>query len=197
MTTLSDDVAACSVLESEAVVNTARALQLVADAVDVARPVLGPPTDWTGRDARTDGSVLIPDHVDPTNPRRVYEVDDRAECKYLYEIVLTDGTPADINRLIDQTLLVELWDRLYLPHDVRAAWAQTVSSRRLSIAAATASTPTRHSRSDREHPSAPRRATPVRIAPAARSDGEPIGPRRPNGPEVASYGVVYGSSCCG
>jgi hypothetical protein len=102
----------------------------------------GPPGDWTGMDARTDGAVVIPDYIDPTNPRRVYELDNDAECRYLYAIVLTDGTPADINRLIDRALLVGLWDRLYLPHGVRAAWAQTVSSCRLSMAAATDNRPT-------------------------------------------------------
>ena len=67
--------------------------------------------------------MLIPDHVDPTNPRHVYELENRAECKYLYEIVLTDGSASDIDRIIDHALFVELWDRLYLPNDVRTAWA--------------------------------------------------------------------------
>jgi len=87
---------------------------------------LGPPAGWTGSDARTSGWVVIPDHVDPTNPQRVYELDDPAERKYVYEIVLADGTDEDINRLIDHTLLAELWDRLYLPHPVRVAWRQAL-----------------------------------------------------------------------
>jgi hypothetical protein len=178
-----------------AVVNTTGA-RLVADAAHVARPVLGPPADWTGTDAPTDGAVLIPDHVDPTNPRRVYELEDRAECKYLYEIVLTDGTAADINRLIADTLLADLWDRLYLPHDVRVAWAQMIGSQRVPMAATTDSTPTRHPRHDREH-SNTGRATPVRLPPVARADSEPFGRRWPNAPDDGSHGVVYGSSCCG
>jgi hypothetical protein len=165
--------------------------------VDVSRPVLGPPADWTGMDAPTCGAVLIPDHIDPTNPRRVFELEDQAECKYLYAIVLADGTPADVNRLIDRVLLVGLWDRLYLPHGVRAAWAETVSSCRRSMAAATDSTPTPPSRSDRQHHNTPGRAARVRLAPAARTDGELVGPRRPPSPDDAAYGAVYGSTACG
>ena len=71
--------------------------------------------------------MLIPDHVDPTNPRRVYELDDPGERKYLYEIVLTDGTAADVKRLIARSILVDLWGRLYLPASIRTAWADTVS----------------------------------------------------------------------
>lgn len=90
------------------------------------RRALGPPPDWTGSAARTSGWVIIPDHVDPTNPQRVYEIDDADERKYLYEIVLADGNADDINRLIDGGTLAELWDRLYLPRHVRCAWRQAV-----------------------------------------------------------------------
>jgi len=89
--------------------------------------ISAPPPDWTGADAPTQGAVLIPDHVDPTNPRRVYELDDPAERKYLYEIVLTDGTAADVKRFIARSILVDLWGRLYLPASIRTAWADTVT----------------------------------------------------------------------
>jgi len=98
----------------------------VPGAAQTAQPALGPPPDWTGTDARSGGWVIIPDHVDATNPCRIYELDDPAQRKYVYEIVLTDGTPADINQLIDHTLLAEMWDRLYLPHDIRVAWRHTL-----------------------------------------------------------------------
>jgi hypothetical protein len=87
---------------------------------------LGPPVDWTGKDAPLDGVVLIPDYVDPTNPRRIYDLDCSVECRYLYEVVLVDGTAADINRLIAPTILIEVWDRLYLPLAVRAGWTPMV-----------------------------------------------------------------------
>jgi hypothetical protein len=97
-------------------------------AVVAARASSGPPEDWTGREAPVEGFVLIPDHIDPTNPRRVYDLAHRAERKYLYEVVLVDGTRTDINRLIAPTILVDLWDGLYLPSTVRSAWVTTIDT---------------------------------------------------------------------
>jgi hypothetical protein len=94
--------------------------------VNAPRPALGPPAGWTGTAARSSGWVEIPDHVDPTNPCRVYELDDPAQRKYVYEIVLTDGTDADINGHIDRALLADMWERLYLPTTVRAAWTRVL-----------------------------------------------------------------------
>jgi hypothetical protein len=95
-----------------------------------SRREIGPPVDWTGLLAPTDCFVAIPDHIDPTNPRRVYDLDDRAERKYLYEVVLADGTSADINRLIARTVLLDLWDGLYLSQAVRSSWADTITALR-------------------------------------------------------------------
>jgi len=85
-------------------------------------PVWADMHGWTGTTAPTSGLVAIPDHIDPTNFNRTYDLDDPAERKYLYEIVLTDGTPDDAEHLIHRSHLASLWDRLYLPRQVRSAW---------------------------------------------------------------------------
>ena len=104
------------------------AQQFAVAAVDPSSTAVGPPADWTGREAPVEGVVLVPDHIDPTNPRRIYDLAHRAECKYLYEVVLVDGTATDINRFIARTILVDLWDGLYLPWAVRSAWATTIDT---------------------------------------------------------------------
>ena len=43
----------------------------------------------------------------------------RARC---YETVIREGTPDDIRTYIDGALLIDLWDDLVLPLDVRRAW---------------------------------------------------------------------------
>lgn len=43
-----------------------------------------------------------------------------------YEIVLREGTPEDVLRYVDGVPLVELWNELVLPRDVRAAWAPLI-----------------------------------------------------------------------
>ena len=43
--------------------------------------------------------------------------------KRVYEIVLREGRADDIRRYIDLAELRRVWDDLYLPENVRAAWA--------------------------------------------------------------------------
>ena len=91
--------------------------------------------DWSGSDALVSSAAYIPDHIDPTNPQRVFELDDAAQCRYLYEIVLTDGTPDDIARFIEPTRLAQFWDSLHLPGEVRRAWIDAVHVEALQAAA--------------------------------------------------------------
>jgi hypothetical protein len=44
-----------------------------------------------------------------------------------YEIVLQEGTPADILAYVDGALLVDLLEDLVLPRSVRSAWAPVIS----------------------------------------------------------------------
>ena len=48
----------------------------------------------------------------------------------LYEIVLVEGTLNDIRGLINGDELVRLWDRMYLPPWVRAAWRPLIDTAR-------------------------------------------------------------------
>jgi hypothetical protein len=113
---------------SQAVLTETGAQRSAVVPIDPSWPSVGAPDDWTGGEAPVEGVVLIPDHIDPTNPRRVYDLAHRAERKYLYEVVLVDGTGTDINRFIARTILVDLWDGLYLPRAVRSAWATTIDT---------------------------------------------------------------------
>ena len=47
----------------------------------------------------------------------------------MYEAVLREGGPQDVLTYIDGVLLVDLWDELVLPHDLRAAWAPLIAGR--------------------------------------------------------------------
>lgn len=48
----------------------------------------------------------------------------------LYEIVLAEGTLDDIRRLVNSDDLLELWDQMYLPPWVRAAWRPLIDAAR-------------------------------------------------------------------
>ena len=44
-----------------------------------------------------------------------------------YELVLREGSPQDIEALVDAVLLCEAWPDLTLPRSLRAAWAPLIA----------------------------------------------------------------------
>lgn len=72
-------------------------------------------------------AVELPLHLNWSAPGRVFDLRSRADRARVYEIVLQEGTPADIMTYVDGALLVDLWDDLVLPRAVRSAWASLVS----------------------------------------------------------------------
>ncbi|MCL6614274.1 MAG: hypothetical protein K6U03_06640 [Firmicutes bacterium] len=67
------------------------------------------------------GTVRLPLHLKWSEPRD-YDLTDPAQRKRVYEIVLREGRAEDIRRYIDPAELRRVWDDLYLPENVRAAW---------------------------------------------------------------------------
>jgi hypothetical protein len=73
-------------------------------------------------------TITLPLHLNWSQPNRQLKLADRDQRARVYEIVLREGTPADVLTYIDGALLVDLWDNLVLPRDVRAAWSEVVNS---------------------------------------------------------------------
>jgi len=64
-------------------------------------------------------------------PRAVrWDLTDPGRRRDLYEIVLVEGTLDDVRQLVNGAALVDLWDRMYLPPWVRAAWRPLIDSAR-------------------------------------------------------------------
>jgi transcriptional regulator with XRE-family HTH domain len=70
--------------------------------------------------------VTLPIHLNWSAPGRRFSLANRSERARVYEIVLREGTPEDVITYVDGALLVDLWDELVLPRDVRAAWSSVV-----------------------------------------------------------------------
>jgi hypothetical protein len=69
------------------------------------------------------GVVRLPNHVFWSGPERTWDLRDRRQRIQVYELVLTEGTEADVRRFINLDDLVELWTDLWLPPHVRSAWS--------------------------------------------------------------------------
>ena len=73
-------------------------------------------------------TITLPLHLNWSQPDREFKLSDRDRRARVYEIVLREGTREDVLTYVDGALLVDLWDSLVLPRDVRAAWSEVVDS---------------------------------------------------------------------
>ena len=72
-------------------------------------------------------TVTLPLSLNWSQPGREYRLKDRSERARVYEAVLREGDAHDVLTYIDGVLLVDLWDELVLPRDLRAAWGPLIS----------------------------------------------------------------------
>jgi hypothetical protein len=75
-------------------------------------------------------SVELPLTLNWSQPGRVFRLSDRGDRARGYELVLREGSDADVLAYIDGALLVDLWDELVLPRAVRAAWSPLIDRAR-------------------------------------------------------------------
>lgn len=70
------------------------------------------------------GRIQLPLQVysSGNGPRRVFDLDDEAERRELYELVLTEGEIEDVVRFLNAQELRRVWLMLWLPEHVRSAW---------------------------------------------------------------------------
>jgi hypothetical protein len=71
-------------------------------------------------------SVQLPLRLNWSDSNRVYLMADRSDRARVYELVLREGSAQDVLSYVDGALLVDLWQELVLPRDVREAWSPVV-----------------------------------------------------------------------
>jgi len=70
------------------------------------------------------------------HPNRIFDLDDRAIRRWVYQIVLREASrPEDLTTYLNGEILVELWPDLPLPRGVRRAWEEQHPSLALGLAA--------------------------------------------------------------
>jgi transcriptional regulator with XRE-family HTH domain len=101
---------------------------------------LVPTITWTTRLTRRGRPFDVPDHLPQLPPEQalarvalpllvywsepgtVWDLSQRKERLHAYEILLREGTAADIERFVDGALLADGWDEMVVSPEVRAAW---------------------------------------------------------------------------
>ncbi len=67
-------------------------------------------------------------HLWWSGPRRVIDLAQRSGRLRAYELVLREGTPGDIEAIVDGVLLCEAWADLALPRSLRSAWGPLIEA---------------------------------------------------------------------
>ena len=68
-------------------------------------------------------------HLWWSGPRRGLDLAQRGDRLRAYELVLREGTPSDIEAIVDGVLLCEAWPDLTLPRPLRTAWAPLIPAK--------------------------------------------------------------------
>jgi transcriptional regulator with XRE-family HTH domain len=66
--------------------------------------------------------VVLPLELNWSTPGRRFATRGRRERARLYEVLLREGSPADLERWVDGALLIDVWGDLVLPRTIRRAW---------------------------------------------------------------------------
>lgn len=75
-------------------------------------------------------TVVLPVELNWSDPGRRFDLADRRQRARVYEIVLREGMPEHVLEYLDGALLVDLWDDLVVPRDLRAAWQPLITAAR-------------------------------------------------------------------
>jgi len=92
------------------------------------RPYAVPSRLWRLPPGEALHSIDAAPHLWWSGPPRTFDLSRRDDRLRAYEIVLREGTPADIEEIVDEVLLCEAWPDLVLPRSLRSAWAPLISS---------------------------------------------------------------------
>ena len=89
--------------------------------------------------------VELPLEVHWSYPFRSFDLDDVHDRVFVYETVLRQGAGTHVRQFIDVDELLAIWDELYLPAHIEAAWADYFE--RIRGVKVTRRWPSAHSRS--------------------------------------------------
>jgi len=74
------------------------------------------------------GVVTLPLHVWWSEPARTFDLSVAEDLRRAYGLILAEGTETDVREFINPELLMEVWDELLLPVNVRAAWEEAFAA---------------------------------------------------------------------
>jgi hypothetical protein len=72
--------------------------------------------------------LQLPLHINWSQQDQEFDLSRRKDRERVYELVLQEGTPKEIESIVDGILLLDLWAELVLPKQVRSAWQPMIDA---------------------------------------------------------------------
>ena len=89
-----------------------------------------PPAQWNAAAGPTGGIVELPIHLYWSDDNNRFDLSKRARLRSMYQIVLTEGSTDDVVALLSRSLLLDVWDELWLSPAVHESWDAWVQAHR-------------------------------------------------------------------
>lgn len=89
-----------------------------------------PPAQWDGSSGAIEGVVELPFHLYWSDDNNRFDLSKRACLRSMYQIVLTEGSTADVVAFVNRELLLGVWDELWLSPAVHEAWDSWIQAHR-------------------------------------------------------------------
>lgn len=83
---------------------------------------------WTLPPDVSFAEIALPVSLNWSMPGMTFSLADRHQRGRCYEIVLREGSADDIVQMVNGALLIDLWDDLVLPQEIRAAWQPLIDA---------------------------------------------------------------------
>ena len=74
--------------------------------------------------------IQFPISVYWSEPGRTFDLSEHADRMYAYQILIQEGRPENFLSVMDGTLLLDMWEELFLPRDIRPTWEPIVARTR-------------------------------------------------------------------
>lgn len=95
---------------------------------DGLRPYAVPTRLWRLPIHKALATITTSQHLWWSGPNRTFDLSDERQRHRAYEIILREGTPHDIEAIVDGVLLIQAWPHLVLPAQLRHAWTPVIDA---------------------------------------------------------------------
>jgi hypothetical protein len=94
------------------------------DLGPASRPVAIPDDFATATCVKPSGVIRLPNRIHWSGPDLTFDLDNAADRRRVYELVLVEGTEEDVRHYVSLDELTAVWGEIFLPAYVRGAWQE-------------------------------------------------------------------------